>query len=753
MESVCKFYKQEKFVSYDEGQTWSSLGEYQKGELYETDSVDCMNKQYRVVPLDGNYICVGKDKYLKGIRQYTIDGLNWYNDYPTTYVSVGNPVEVDSPFCDNKFVGHYGGEGSEDYCKTEYGPNYELINGVCTYVRPKDPIKIVKCNDSPILTKAEIDFQYSLYEGYVGDCVTTIGENAFSGRTSMFSIELPNTIERMENLAFAGCYLLKEIDIPMSTTYIGNNAFASCTNLRSVEVPSAATLGNSAFTFCTSMVTSMIPSAPSGIHAGCTSLSSVTFNNTPTEIGFGAFSGCTSLGHINIPNTVTEIWGNAFMRCTALNSINIPNSVTYIGGQAFWGCQNLQTATLPSGLTGINGYVFAYCTKLSNVTIPSGVTYIGDNAFIRCSGMTRVDIPSGVTKIGRSAFKDCKNLTSITCRATTPPWLNEEHSPANYEDTFSGTSCPIYVPCEAINDYAKSDSYYDQSDQCNYILWGSYIYRLFPIESPCNFDYSFRVVYNDGYTHKVPIPSSWLGLSIDGTKEKSLIGFDNKTKDDVVTVNLNYGTPHLWHVSYMEWVGVIGFNDCKNLRSLNIESGCTSISDRAFSGCTSLNSLVVPSQVQHIGSDAFASCDLLTVSLPNTPIEIGYTYYYPHGAGAFGSNKHLTNIEFPNLCSYTNEYGTLTSGSTTFNMNTVYGCTSLTAMTIGGAVEKITFDNTSGNIPLKSLTITCSTPPTIEYYTYDYFPSMVIYVPSEYYDAYMNSDWSSTLKQKIQVIP
>lgn len=744
MESVCKFYKQEKFVSYDEGQTWSSLGEYQKGELYETDSVDCMSKQYRVVPLDGNYMCVGKDKYLKGIRQYTIDGLNWYNDYPTTYVTVGNPVEVDSPFCDNKFVGHYGPDITEEYCKTEYGPNYHLINGVCTYLPNPDPIKIVKCNDSPILTKAEVDFMYELYEAYVGDCVTTIGENAFSARTSMFSIELPNTIERIEHDAFNGCTLLKEIDIPMSTTYIGNNAFSNCTNLRIVEVPSAATLGNSAFTFCTSLGYSMIPSAPDRIHVGCTSLSSVTFNNTFTEIGFGAFSGCTSLGHINIPSTVTSIRWNAFMRCTALNSIDIPNSVTYIGSQAFWGCQNLQTATLPSGLTSINGYVFAYCTKLSNVTIPSGVTYIGDNAFIRCSGMTRVDIPSGVTKIGRSAFKDCKNLTSITCRATTPPWLNEEHSPADYEDTFSGSSCPIYVPCEAINDYAKSDSYYDQSDQNDYIHWGNYIYRLFPIESSCNFDYSFRVVYDDGYTHKVPIPSWWRYIG------SGLLDYDKKTKDDVVTVNLNYGVP-TFGTSRLTWMGVEGFNDCKNLRSLNIESGCTSISDRAFSGCTSLNSLVIPSQVQHIGSDAFASCDLLTVSLPNTPIEIGYTYYYPHGAGAFGSNKHLTNIEFPNLCSY-NGYSTPTSGTCTFNMNTVYGCTSLTAMTIGGAVEKITFDSTSGNIPLKSLTITCSTPPTMEYYTYDYFPNMVIYVPSEYYDAYMNSGWSSTLKQKIQVI-
>lgn len=37
----CKYYKYQKYVSYDNGQTWSPLNEYQKGGLYESYSEDC----------------------------------------------------------------------------------------------------------------------------------------------------------------------------------------------------------------------------------------------------------------------------------------------------------------------------------------------------------------------------------------------------------------------------------------------------------------------------------------------------------------------------------------------------------------------------------------------------------------------------------------------------------------------------------------------------------------------------------------
>ena len=41
MTGNCKYYKQERYVSFDSGQTWSGTGEYSQGALIESASTDC----------------------------------------------------------------------------------------------------------------------------------------------------------------------------------------------------------------------------------------------------------------------------------------------------------------------------------------------------------------------------------------------------------------------------------------------------------------------------------------------------------------------------------------------------------------------------------------------------------------------------------------------------------------------------------------------------------------------------------------
>ena len=86
---------------------------------------------------------------------------------------------------------------------------------------------------------------------------------------------------------------------------------------------------------------------------------------------------------------------------------------------------------------------------MTNVNIPDGVTYIGEYAFDNCSGLTSIDIPSSVTTIGVGVFNNCVGLTSITCNATTPPTIYGGQGGI-------GGSCPIYVPCESVEDYKSS---------------------------------------------------------------------------------------------------------------------------------------------------------------------------------------------------------------------------------------------------------------------------------------------------------
>ena len=117
---------------------------------------------------------------------------------------------------------------------------------------------------------------------------------------------------------------------------IGNNAFFGCTSLTSVIIPGSVTsIGTNAFT-------------------DCTGLTSVTIPDSVTSIGFGAFDGCTGLTSIIIPGSVISIGLRAFKGCSGLRSIIIPDSVTSIENYAFQDCSDLTSvfvlfASDPSG--------------------------------------------------------------------------------------------------------------------------------------------------------------------------------------------------------------------------------------------------------------------------------------------------------------------------------------------------------------------------------------------------------------------
>jgi hypothetical protein len=103
---------------------------------------------------------------------------------------------------------------------------------------------------------------------FSGSTFTCIGYGAFSGRTSLASVTIPNGVTGIGNWAFEGCTSLVGITIPSSVTSIGQLAFFNCTSLAGVTIPNSVTsIGNSAF-------------------AQCTSLTSVKFEGTITSANF-----------------------------------------------------------------------------------------------------------------------------------------------------------------------------------------------------------------------------------------------------------------------------------------------------------------------------------------------------------------------------------------------------------------------------------------------------------------------------------
>ena len=138
----------------------------------------------------------------------------------------------------------------------------------------------------------------------LADGVTSIGDNAFDGCSSLKSINLPEGVTSIGESAFYGCISLTNISLPDGVTSIGDNAFAQC------------------------------------------ALISIILPEKLTSIGMATFADCGGLTSINLPKGVTSIEDGAFRGCTSLISISLPDGVTRIGDWAFESCSNLEEISL-----------------------------------------------------------------------------------------------------------------------------------------------------------------------------------------------------------------------------------------------------------------------------------------------------------------------------------------------------------------------------------------------------------------------
>lgn len=281
----------------------------------------------------------------------------------------------------------------------------------------------------------------SLYTVVLSQNLITIGEGAFSN-TPIPSMKLPNTVTSIGASAFAQCHNLSEVVIPDSVTTVGAELFYDAYNKMNVTV------------YCETF------SKPSGWADNWAYISAYKDANvvwgyiteftdesyfTFTELADGTYSvkakDTSNLpDKVVVPDTyngkaVTVIDYKAFDGASGITKVVIPSGVTTIGSTAFQNCTALTEISLPSGITTIGDFAFFNCEALTGVDTPDTVNSIGELAFAWCT-FTNIVIPLSVTTIGEQAFFGCSNLT-INCKAPSQPsgWesnWNPDNRPVNW---------------------------------------------------------------------------------------------------------------------------------------------------------------------------------------------------------------------------------------------------------------------------------------------------------------------------------
>ena len=254
--------------------------------------------------------------------------------------------------------------------KQEVVPTIEhnYVGGICTMCgAEREPTKGL------VFTLSDDGAQYSVWDytgtatkvyipaAYEGLPVTSIGEYAFKGCSSLTSISIPASVTNIESWAFYNCSSLTSI-----TVASGNPVYHSAGNCI-IETNSKTLIAGCK----NSIISTDVTSIGAWAFEGCSSLTSIEIPDSVTSIGQGAFSGCFNLIRITIPNSVTSIGNSAFSSCWRLTSITIPDSVTSIGWSAFYNCRNLTSIKFahPNGWWYSSSYLATNGTSISSSSL------------------------------------------------------------------------------------------------------------------------------------------------------------------------------------------------------------------------------------------------------------------------------------------------------------------------------------------------------------------------------------------------
>lgn len=432
----------------------------------------------------------------------------------------------------------------------------------------------------------------------IKDGVKKIGNNAFSGMTSLKTIEISH-VETIGKNAFYSCTGLSEVKMSQAKT-IGSGAFYGCSSLESVEIPQVETLADSVFGDCRKLTTMDMPqlkTMEASVFWFCTSLGEVKMPQVET-IGVRAFEGCSSLKAIDLSGIKT-IERRAFSAC-GIEKIVVPSTLTKIGEYAFDCAKRLkivffQGNTKPDISSSdvfdqVKGITFYYPVNGNWPTsiMTSNAFGSSDSKWIAYDKMfpgEYVFNNDGTCSSDGTETAECIcgcGLTDTRTAKNTKNPDNHTYSEDCYKELSNGKKVYFCVECGRIKGEVNEKG--TCGDSLTWEIYDSDVLYITGNGAMADYD--------------IDNPAPWSGKNIRYCR-------------------LGKGITS---------IGASAFENCTSLEIIELEEGITSINGYAFYGCASLKELELPKSLKSIGENAFEGCTSLQkvtaypklISLKNT---------------------------------------------------------------------------------------------------------------------------------------
>lgn len=286
--------------------------------------------------------------------------------------------------------------------------------------------------------------------------ITSIGDYAFAGCSSLSSIEIGKDITRIGSYAFLGAPSSGSLELTWeeenvgSDIAFGSNAYNGYRNT-SVVIPARVSyiyehcFDNSIITdvrisdfnrwmyieFYDSRSNPLYrPETPNGgnLYVNGELLTKLDLSNTEfTEIKKYSFAGAKCLTEVILPNSsLTNIYRGAFESCIGMTKLVMPVSSITIAADAFTGCDNLTVVDIRNMDAWKGTMVYSNDNPLSHNSAshilidgiePSGVVDITAEVpaytYQNCSGITGFTIsdPSSIVEMSAYVFRNCTGMS------------------------------------------------------------------------------------------------------------------------------------------------------------------------------------------------------------------------------------------------------------------------------------------------------------------------------------------------------